>query len=300
VITQHIGDVRIDRIVESEGPFAEPSFLLPDFKPELINEHRDWLVPRYFDATHNQVIMSFHSLLLRTPRHNILVDTCVGNDKHRPARPGWHLQQSNWLDKLAAHQLKPEQIDFVFCTHLHADHVGWNTRLIDGRWVPTFANARYLFARTEFDYWQRAIADHSGSEPLNHGCFTDSVLPVVDAGQVELIDSDYQFDETIRFAAAPGHTPGLVVVQIDSRGQRALLIGDVMHTPIQLAQPAWSSRFCLDPQRSRETRSALIERCADADVMLLPAHFPDPTAGYIRRRGDAFCFRDAPQLTPLS
>ncbi len=296
MISQMIGEVRVDRIVETQGPFAEASFLLPDFTPELIAQHRDWLVPRYYDDAQDRVIMSFHSLLLRTPRYNILVDTCVGNDKHRPARPGWHLQQSDWLSRLAVLQLAPEQIDYVFCTHLHADHVGWNTRLVDGRWVPTFPNARYLFARTEYEYWQQAIVSHRGEAPLNHGCFADSVLPVVEAGQVELIDNDYQFDESIRFSPAPGHTPGMVVVHVDSRGQRALLTGDVMHTPIQLACPVLSSRFCLDPQRSRQTRRALIEQCADSDVLLLPAHFPDPTAGYIRRRGDAFCYRDAAHL----
>ena len=287
--TQHVGRVRIDRVVESEGPFAALDFILPDADAELLARHGHWLRPRFVDPQ-DRAVMSFHSLIVRTPRYTILVDSCVGNDKPRPLRPGWHRQDKPFLADLAQQGLRPEDIDFVLCTHLHADHVGWNTRLVDGRWVPTFANARYIFARREYDYWAAAVARHQGGEPLNHGSFEDSVLPVIEAGQALLVDDDHQLDRSVWLAPAPGHTPGNVVVHIDDGDARALLTGDVFHSAAQLARPELSSRFCSDPALSRATRTALIERYADTDTLILPAHFPTPTAGKIRAAREGFRF----------
>lgn len=289
--TQHIGRVQIDRLTESEGPFAQADFLLPDIDLSLLEEHAHWLSPLFVENETKKVIMSFHSLVIRTPQHVILVDCCVGNDKDRPLRPGWHQQQFPYLARLAELGLSPDDIDFVFCTHLHADHVGWNTRLIDGRWVPTFPNARYIFAKTEYDYWDSANRTHTGDTPLNHGCFGDSVQPIIDANQAELVADHYQFDDTIWFEPAPGHTPGLIIVHVRDGNEHAVLTGDVMHTPIQLANPELSSRFCLDPKLSRVTRKNLIERFADTDTLILPGHFPAPTAGHIVPMGNSFCYR---------
>jgi len=290
--TQIIGDIRIDRLVENDGPFADADFLLPDISSELLNEHADWLYPRFVEPVTNKVIMSFHSLIIRTPRSTILVDCCVGNDKHRPSRPGWHQLQTPWLDRLAEHGLVPEDIDIVLCTHLHADHVGWNTRLINGKWVPTFPNARYVFGREEYRYWDEARQTHSGDTPLNHGCFDDSVLPIIESGNSVLVDSDHELESGIWLEPAPGHTPGNVVVHVRSGQQHAILCGDVMHTAIQLANPELSSRFCLDPDQSRITRKRLIERCADTGIVMLPAHFPTPTAGCISCHGNTFRYVD--------
>lgn len=293
--TQTIGRVRIDKLVESDGPFAAPDFLLPDIDMSLLEEHADWLCPLFVESDTKKVIMSFHSLIIRTPKHVILVDCCVGNDKQRPSRPGWHEQNFPYLERLAAHGLSPENIDFVFCTHLHADHVGWNTRLSNGQWVPTFPNARYVFARTEYDYWENANRQHSSQQgnnaPLNHGCFDDSVQPIMDAGLADLVADNYQFDDTIWFEPAPGHTPGLIVVHIRDGNEHAVLTGDVMHTPIQLANPDLSSRFCLDPDQSRVTRKALLNRYADTNTLILPGHFPGPTAGHIVSHKSSFCYR---------
>lgn len=286
-----IGDIRIDRLVESDGAFADADFLLPDINPELLNAQADWLYPRFVEPVSNKIIMSFHSLVIRTPRSTILVDCCVGNDKERPSRPGWHRQQTPWLGKLAKLGLLPEDIDFVLCTHLHADHVGWNTQLVNGQWVPTFPNARYIFGRDEYQYWEHACREHSGEQPLNHGCFDDSVLPVVTAGKALLVDNDHQLESGIWLAPAPGHTPGNVIVHVQSGQQHAILSGDVMHTAVQLANPDLSSRFCSDPEMSRVTRKTLIDAYADTDVVILPAHFPTPTAGYIVSHGDAFSYR---------
>ncbi|MFK7891479.1 MAG: MBL fold metallo-hydrolase [Granulosicoccus sp.] len=288
--TQFIGDIRIDRLVESDGPFADADFLLPDIDPSLLEQHKNWLYPRFVEPVSNKIIMSFHSLIIRSPRATILVDTCVGNDKERPSRKGWHRQKTPWLEKLGKLGLQSEDIDYVLCTHLHADHVGWNTQLIDERWVPTFPNARYVFGKEEYQYWQLSNESHTGDMPLNHGCFYDSVLPVVEAGQTVLVDNDHQLDQGIWLEPAPGHTPGNVIVHVKAGEQHAILSGDVMHSAVQLANPDLSSRFCLDPDLSCRSRKQLIEAYADTSVIMLPAHFPTPTAGRIIGRGSSFAY----------
>lgn len=288
--TLQIGDIRIDRLVESEGAFADADFLLPDIEPGLLQANASWLYPSFVEPVTNKIIMSFHSLILRTPRSTVLVDCCVGNDKERPLRPGWHLQNTPWLDKLLQLGLTPADIDYVLCTHLHADHVGWNTRLVDGRWVPTFPNARYIFGREEYHYWEQACRNHSGDEPLNHGSFDDSVLPVMEADKAVLVDNDFELESGIWLAPAAGHTPGNVIVHVQSQDQHAILTGDVMHSAVQIANPDLSSRFCLDPNLSRVTRRKLIDNYADSPVIMLPAHFPTPTSGKIIRAANAFSY----------
>ncbi len=285
-----IGATRVDRIVESEGPFAAPEFLLPGATAEIVEANADWLEPRYVSG--GQLVMSFHSFVLRTARHTILVDACVGNDKERPARPGWHRQKRPFLETLARAGVPPEAVDFVFCTHLHADHVGWNTRLENGRWVPTFPNARYVFARREYEHWERAQRAAADGEPPNHGSFADSVLPVVEAGRAVLVESDHEFEPGVHLEPAPGHTPGGCVLHARDGARHGVFIGDALHTPLQLADPALSSRFCSDPGQSARTRRALCERYADTDSLILAAHFPGPGPFRIVRRGRAFRLAD--------
>lgn len=278
-----IGDIAVARVVEAEGPFAPLDFLLPQFRPEMLQEHA-WLQPTFVDEQ-VRVVMSFHSYVLRTPRHVILVDGCVGNGKERPARPMWHRQDVPYLERLAAAGVRPEQVDVVFCTHLHADHVGWNTRLRDGRWVPTFPNAKYIFARREYEHWEALV--RAGEAP-NHGSFTDSVLPVMEAKQAQLVESDHEIEDGIHLEAAYGHTPGTCLLHANSQGRHGVFTGDVMHTPVQLADPSLSSRFCSDPAQSAATRRALCERYAETDTTLFTGHFPAPGAARIVRRGSAF------------
>ncbi len=291
--TQLIGDIRIDRVVDMEGPFAPLDHMVPGAPAGLIDANAGWLRPRFVEAETDKLILAFQSFLLRTPRHTILVDCCLGNDKVRHDRPQWTSRQGPWLDNLRAHGVEPEDIDIVTCTHLHADHVGWNTRRVDGRWVPTFPNARYVFARTEYEHWAaeaRAVRANPDLPPLNHGSFDDSVLPVVEAGQALLVDSDHQIEDAIWLEPAPGHTPGNVIVQIQDPRGRAVLIGDVMHTVAQLGAPEHSSRFCLDPAQSAETRLRLLDAVAETDTLVLGAHIPTPAAGRVVRNGDAFRF----------
>jgi glyoxylase-like metal-dependent hydrolase (beta-lactamase superfamily II) len=285
-----LGEFNVSRVVESEGPAFAHDFLFPDSTDEALAPHLGRLAPRFIDSESGKLVLSFHSYVIRTGRHVILVDSCVGNDKERPERPNWHRQRFPYLDNLAAAGVRPEEVDFVLCTHMHGDHVGWNTRLDNGRWVPTFPNAKYIFARAEFEFWQRQASAAPPDAPVNHGSFADSVLPVVEAGRAVLVDSDHAIEDGVWLEPAPGHTPGNVVVNLASGGARAVLAGDVIHHPLQFAYPEWSSRFCEDPAQSRATRTALIERLAGDGEVLLTAHFPTPTAGRVAASGEAFDF----------
>ena len=283
-----VGDIAFHRIVESEGPDFDIGFLLPDAGPESLEPHRRWLEPRFLDPASNRVVMAMQSYLLRTRHRTILVDSCVGNDKERRFHPPWARRRSTrYLDSLAAIGLAPADIDFVMCTHLHADHVGWNTRLAGGRWVPTFPNARYLFAKTEYEHW---IALNRGGKRYSDGCIDDSVLPVVEAGQADIVADDHRFDDEIRFALTPGHTPGHVAIELASQGQRGVLSGDICHTPLQCREPGWSAIGCSDRAQSAATRRAFLEAHCETDTLVMTAHFPSPSVGFVRRLGDVFDF----------
>jgi glyoxylase-like metal-dependent hydrolase (beta-lactamase superfamily II) len=213
-----------------------------------------------------------------------VVDACVGNDKERAVFPQWHHQQSTYLADLAAAGVQVEEVDFVMCTHLHTNHVGWNTRLLDGRWVPTLPNARYIFARHEYRYCEEQMRrDASSGHPQ---AFADSVLPVMEAGQAVLVDNDHEIDHGVWLEPAPGHTPGNVVVNLRSGEDHAVMSGDVIHHPIQLVRPEWSSRACEDRALSRQTLCAFIERYADTYTLIAPAHFASPSLGYFIHQND--------------
>lgn len=285
-----VGDFRFDRVVESENLYAPLNYLLPGIPADLVKRNSDWLKPHYVNEEGTRPIMAFQSFILRTRWHTVLIDTCTGNDKERPQRLEWHRQNNDFLERMKRAGVHSEDVDFVFCTHLHADHVGWNTRLQNGRWTPTFPRAKYLFARREYEYWERAHNDavKNGHELPNHGSYADSVLPVMQAGQVILVDTDHQIEDGVHLEAAHGHTPGACFMHAKSRGDHAVLIGDAMHTPVQLAMPSLSSRFAFDPAESAKTRIAMCERYAETNTIILAAHFPTPVAARIRRNSDAF------------
>lgn len=281
------GPFDIQRIVEFEGPFKPAEFLFPDATSAQIQASAAYREPRYFDRETNMLVMSFHSILVRTPDHTILVDTCLGNDKPRPHVDLWHQRSGTYLADLAAAGVAPDDVDIVMCTHLHADHVGWNTRLANGKWVPTFPNARYLFAQKEVDYWQQQLEQRPPTE-VNHDSWADSVAPVLEAGQAVLVGVQDEITTGVSIVPAPGHTPGNVIVQLEEGGERAYLLGDAIHHPIQVDHPEWSSRFCWDPALSRTTRTDILTRAADEDAWLIPAHFPTPTASRILRASGGF------------
>lgn len=279
-----LGDITVTRIVEREGPHVLVGHLLPDADLDALAPHRAWLEP-YFLTPDDHIIHSFHSFVIRTPKLTAVVDTCIGNDKHRPDYPNFHMRSGPFLDDLARAGVRPEEVDFVMCTHLHVDHVGWNTRLADGRWVPTFPNAKYLFGKAEFDFWRREL-DTNGPH-LSDDSIADSVIPIVEAGAAVMVESDHQIDDRIWLSPAPGHTPGQYCVNLKDR-QRAVMTGDIMHSPIQCAKPQWNSAYCIDQEQARSTRRAFLEEFSDRDVLLLPAHFATPTCGRVIAEGDAW------------
>ncbi|MFK7957066.1 MAG: MBL fold metallo-hydrolase [Lysobacterales bacterium] len=285
------GPFQTHRIVELEGAFINPETLFPDATAEAIHASVAAQNPLLFDRDRHLLVMSFHSIIVRTANCTILVDSCVGNDKPRPRNPHWHQRQGKYLSDLANAGLTPEDIDIVMCTHLHADHVGWNTRLHNGRWVPTFPNARYLFGKTEVEHWRQVL---SGSLPddINHGSWADSVEPIFEADQAVLVDENQEVDDGVALMAAPGHTPGNVIVKLEERGERAYLTGDVIHHPIQVEHPQWSTCFCWNPQLSAETRLNTLATVAKEDAWLLPAHFPTPTATKILQTEAGFRMAD--------
>jgi glyoxylase-like metal-dependent hydrolase (beta-lactamase superfamily II) len=279
--TLRFDDVTVDRCVESEGPSFYPEFIFPALEAEAFaREREDWLDDRLVDAASGRLLMSLHSYVIRTRHHTVLVDTCVGNHKHRPDTPPWHLRDGPFLDRLRDMGTAPEDVDFVMCTHLHVDHVGWNTRLENGRWIPTFPNARYLFHRTEYEHWETAQMPE-GSGNTRRDAFEDSVLPVVSAGQALLVDGDHAIDDQIHLEPAPGHTPGHVFAHLRTPRGHAVFTGDCIHHPVQIAFPDLNSRYCVDPALAGATRRDIVERAADTDIIMLGAHFPAPVAGRV-------------------
>jgi glyoxylase-like metal-dependent hydrolase (beta-lactamase superfamily II) len=284
------GDIAVSRVVESEGPGFYPRFLMPEADDEVVKSHAGWLQPHFHHAETGRLIMSVHSYVIKTAHHTILVDTCIGNDKPRPSTPPWNNLQTDFLDRLTAAGVPPESVDFVMCTHLHVDHVGWNTKLENGRWVPTFPNAKYLFHKDEYRFWETETDDGEGMGS-GDGCFQDSVLPVMDAGQAVLVNGDHAIDDNLWLEPTPGHSPGHVCLNLSAGGGRAVFSGDLMHHPVQCAHPEWNSRFCHDPEMSRATRQRFVERHADEDIYVLGAHFAAPTAGRIVGNGGRCMFK---------
>ncbi|MCZ6473362.1 MAG: MBL fold metallo-hydrolase [SAR324 cluster bacterium] len=265
-----LGGVEVIRIEEMILAWDLP-YLFPELGEADLAPHMDWLAPRFF-TPEGKMRLSVHAFVVKTPHHTILVDTCVGNDKERP-NPDFNMLQTDFLGRLKSQAgVTPEQVDYVFCTHFHVDHVGWNTRLVDGRWEPTFPNARYLFHRPEFEYYTGLPKEEQQPSLL------DSVLPIAEAGKAELVDGGHRIGDHVTLEPTPGHTPGHCSVRIDTPQGRAVITGDMMHTPAQVVETAWTPRVDHDPQMAIATRKDFIERHAEAGSLVLGTHFAPPTA----------------------
>jgi glyoxylase-like metal-dependent hydrolase (beta-lactamase superfamily II) len=260
-----------------------PRFLFPDMTYDDLEPYRDWLVP-HFCADDLKLRLSIHTFVVRTPHHMILVDTCIGNDRKRDV-PLWNNMQTDYRDRLMAAGVDPEAVDYVFCTHMHVDHVGWNTHLKNGKWVPTFPNAKYLFHASEWDYWKQTT-DENQAEVMK-----DSVLPIVEAGLAVMVKENHVIEEGLRLEPTTGHTPGHCSVHLASGGAEAVITGDMMHHPWQIAEPHRTSRACWNPDLAMQTRQAFVQRYADTPTLILGTHFAPPTALHIVSQGESFRVR---------
>lgn len=276
--------VAVTQLVEMQG--ASPaSFLFDGVTPAQVQKHR-WLRPHFAHAD-GRLFASLHCFVIESEGRRIVVDTCVGNDKNRPVAQ-WNQLHKPFLDDFVQAGFPPDSIDTVLCTHLHVDHVGWNTRLVDGRWVPTFPNARYLFGRVEWAHWSHAV------DAADQQVMADSVRPIFDAGLADLVEMDHVLTSEVRLEPTPGHTPGHVSVRIVSQRQVAVITGDLIHHPLQCCEPDIGSNYDVDAQAARLTRRAFLGRHADQPVMVLGTHFAPPTAGWVVTAGDAWEFAVEP------
>jgi glyoxylase-like metal-dependent hydrolase (beta-lactamase superfamily II) len=286
-----LGDVTITRVWEYFGPVEmTPDTFFPDSSKEVW-DGAPWLAPHFVDSTTNIVNSAIQTWLVRSGGRTILVDTGVGNHKERPYSPVWSHLETDFLDNLARAGVRPEDVDVVINTHLHVDHVGWNTYL-DGRsWVPTFPNATYLMPKDDFDFWNPANNHQPGLGRGNQNVFEDSVAPVHQAGQVLLWEDSHQIDEHLRLDAAPGHTPGSSTLTLTSGTDRAVFVGDMLHNPVQLLEPDSNSCFCEDPALARATRRKVLGWAADNNALVIPAHLGGHGAAEVSRDGSAFAVK---------
>ena len=281
--TLTIGDVTITSIIERDGPWRKPQDMFPAYDEAIAKRHLADLDPVCFDAASGRMVITYQTFVVRTPKHTVLVDTCTGEDKGHPAP--FDFPKKPWLDNFKGAGLTFDEIDYVFCTHLHIDHTGWNTVLRNGRWVPTFPNAKYIFHKDEYAYWEAATK--KGANPPGT-VWRDNCLPIVEAGQALLVDDTYALDDTFSLTPTPGHSPRHCCVDIRSKGQHAVVTGDMMHHALQCCEPEWSTIFDTDAKQAAQSRRSFLGSVAGTPSLVLPIHFPSPTVGRITEKGKGF------------
>ncbi|GAA0905470.1 MULTISPECIES: MBL fold metallo-hydrolase [Streptomyces violaceusniger group] len=283
-----LGDVEVTRVEEMHGPVGmDPGTFFPGSPKQHWDEHRSVLVPDFLSDETGICQVAVQTWVLRSEGKTVLIDTGIGNHKERPHTPAWDHLELDFLDNLQRAGVHPDDVDIVVNTHLHVDHVGWNTHLEGQSWVPTFRNATYVMPKADFEFWNPANNPKIAGG-VNENVFEDSVAPVHAAGQVQLWESSHQIDANLRLQAAPGHTPGSSVLMLDSGSERAVFAGDLMHSPFQVMQPDHNSCFCEDAQASRKTRHEILGWAADANALVLPAHFAGHGALEVERSGGSF------------
>jgi glyoxylase-like metal-dependent hydrolase (beta-lactamase superfamily II) len=283
-----LGDVEIFRVIEWQGALMPGTDLLPGTTERTWQDNADWLVPDHWDSTADLVVATIQTWVVRSGGRTILVDTGVGNGRERPSRTLFHHRHSDFLDRLIRAGVHPDEVDLVINTHLHGDHVGWNTRDADGEWVPTFPHAQYLIPAADDEYFGPRGDYAGGRRPDDRLLYEDSIAPIHRAGQAVRWTDTHRIDDHLTLESAPGHTPGSAVLHVNSGTDRAIFVGDLVHSPLQLLHPSCSSCLCLDPHRAAATRHRLLERAADERQLVIPAHLGGAAAVEIHRTGTHF------------
>jgi len=282
-------DITIYPVVEQQGAFFDTLEFFPTLGKERFEANRSWLQPTFIDPTSGRLVVRIQSFLVKTPHHNVLIDSCVGNQKPRPARPFWNMLDSDAFENgLKAVGFAVDDIDYVMCTHLHVDHVGWNTRLENGRWVPTFPKAKYVMADRELAYWTQ----QEKANPANVPWITDSVLPIVEAKRAQIVKNDFSLNELVQFVPTPGHTIDHCSVLVGSPGQDVLISGDMIHSPLQGRYPDLGMRVDYDSKQAGQTRRKVFDRFCDSSTLMCFSHFPSPSPSRVRRWDDGYKFVD--------
>lgn len=290
-VSYRLGNAVITRIVETQFPLAFNT-LYPAALEDMDEAVARRKLPVDFIAA-QEITLSVHSWLIDMDGLKILIDTGIGNHKPRPFSALFHQLENPFLQRLAAAGAAPEDIDYVLLTHLHTDHVGWNTRWVDGAWQPTFPKAQYVLPRTELEYFFTPAGEK------RRMLFDDSILPVICTNQAVVMAADGgEILPGIAFHPAPGHSAGHMIISLRSGGHEAIFSGDAMHSPLQVARPEWGSTYCLDPRTALASRLALLEQAAQNNALILPAHFPGASAGFVTREGDVYSWRFAKPAKP--
>jgi glyoxylase-like metal-dependent hydrolase (beta-lactamase superfamily II) len=282
-----VGSATVTRIEETYLAVYDPKEIFPGFTDDIHKEHAHWLAPNHYDPASRKIKLSVHSWLLQIGDQKILIDGCCGNNRMRATRPWWSMLNTPYLERLAAAGAKPDEISLVMCTHLHHDHVGWNTQLRDGKWVPTFPNARYVFSKEDVEYFHKADQDPK-TAPVEFGTFRECVLPIVESGKADLVSGTHRLNDFIEIVPAPGHSPGHVVFRLESQGQNGAFTGDVFHHLLQVYYPDWNFPKNSDAEQARASRRALLAHCAGKDTLVFPGHVGAPFAGRIETTDRGF------------
>ncbi|GAA4405842.1 MBL fold metallo-hydrolase [Advenella faeciporci] len=290
---KQIGDIRVTRIQEYSAPSHDPKFLLPEMDQQALEENESWMAPNHWIPHMNKLIVTIQLWVVHAGSNIIVVDTGVGNFKNRQDIPRMHMLNNLILEWLEAAGAPPEKVTHVVLTHLHSDHVGWNTRWVDNRWTPTFPNAKYYIPEQDFRFCEQGKNKEEKIDVFGES-FNDSVMPIVNEGLSVMIRPGMEIADCLQVEDAAGHSPGQVAFRIRSQGEEAVFSGDIFHSPMQIVMPEINSGYCIYPDVARNTRYEFLNRAADSNSLILPVHFGDPYCGYIRRNGNGFSFEPSP------
>ncbi|CAM4082577.1 MBL fold metallo-hydrolase [Kibdelosporangium persicum] len=288
VQTMVLGDVEVIRVMEWQKPFAPAAGIVPEAAADAWKDNQGWLAPDHWEPDSDWAVLALQTWVLRSGGRTVVVDTGAGNGRERPGMPPFHHCQGDFLDLLARADVRPQDVDVVVNTHLHVDHVGWNTVDADGEWIPTFPNAHYLIPAADDFHYGPDNGYGNGLQAVDRMIYEDSIAPIHQAGQAVLWDGLYRIDEHLTLESAPGHTPGSSVLRLASKSDRAVFVGDLVHSPIQLLHPHCNSNACLSPEQAVASRRRILQRAADERELLVPAHFGGAGAVEVRQEGDGF------------